>query len=84
MEAELITFLTNQGLAIGIATFLVYWVTSQMGRQIQQSCENQTKLCENQMKLAAAMDRMVDRLESHDVQAKNILEKVDIIEKRLQ
>lgn len=84
MEAEFISFLTNQGLAIGIAAFLVYWVTTQMGTQLKSACENQTRLCENQLRMAQAMDAMISRLESHDTQAKNILEKVDIIEKRLQ
>ena len=83
MEAEFISFLTNQGLAIGIAAFLVYWVTTQMGTQLKSACENQTKLCENQLKMAQAMESMIGRLESHDVQAKEILRKVDTIEQKI-
>lgn len=83
METEFISFLTNQGLAIGISAFLVYWVTTQMGTQLKSACENQTKLCENQLKMAQAMESMISRLESHDAQAKEILRKVDTIEQKI-
>lgn len=83
MEAEFISFLTNQGLAIGMAAFLVWWVTTQMGNQLKSACENQTKLCENQLRMAQAMDSMISRLESHDAQAKEILRKVDTIEQKM-
>lgn len=83
MEAEFISFLTNQGLAIGMAAFLVWWVTTQMGTQLKSACENQTKLCENQLRMAQAMDSMIGRLESHDAQAKEILRKVDTIEQKM-
>ncbi|WP_442766598.1 hypothetical protein [Mitsuokella multacida] len=83
MDAEIVSFLTNQGLAIGIATFLVWWVTTQMGAQIKATCEGQARLCEQQIKLATAMDRMVERLEAHDARAKDILEKVVTIEKKI-
>lgn len=83
MEAEFITFLTNQGLAIGMAAFLVWWVTTQMGNQIKSACENQTNLCENQLRMAQAMDSMISRLENHDAQAKEILRKVDNIEQKI-
>mgnify|MGYP000950173709 CR=1 FL=1 len=83
MDTEIISFLTNQGLAIGIAAFLVWWVTTQMGAQIKATCEGQSRLCEQQIKLATAMDRMIERLESHDAQAKEIMEKVVTIEKKI-
>ena len=83
METELISFLTNQGLAIGIAAFLVWWVTTQMGQQIKATCDGQARLCEQQVKLATAMDRMLERLDAHDRQAKEILKKVDGIEQKI-
>jgi hypothetical protein len=83
VDTEIISFLTNQGLAIGIAAFLVWWVTTQMGAQIKATCEGQSRLCEQQIKLATAMDRMIERLESHDAQAKEIMEKVVTIEKKI-
>lgn len=83
METEFISFLTNQGLAIGIAVFLVWWVTTQMGAQLKSACDGQNKLCENQTKLAMAMDKMLERLENHDIQAKEILAKVGDIEKKM-
>lgn len=83
MDTEIISFLTNQGLAIGIAVFLVWWVTTQMGAQIKATCDGQARLCEQQIKLATAMDRMLERLESHDAQAREIMEKVVTIEKKI-
>ena len=83
METEFISFLTNQGLAIGIAIFLVWWVTTQMGTQLRMACDNQTKLCENQLKMAQAMDSMLERLDNHDKQAKEILLKVNGISDKL-
>lgn len=83
MDTEIISFLTNQGLAIGIAVFLVWWVTTQMGAQIKATCDGQARLCEQQIKLATAMDRMIERLESHDAQARGIMEKVVTIEKKI-
>lgn len=83
VDTEIISFLTNQGLAIGIAAFLVWWVTTQMGAQIKATCEGQSRLCEQQIKLATAMDRMIERLESHDAQAKEIMEKVVTIGKKI-
>lgn len=83
MDTEIISFLTNQGLAIGIAVFLVWWVTTQMGAQIKATCDGQARLCEQQIKLATAMDRMIERLESHDAQAREIMEKVVTIEKKI-
>ncbi len=83
VEAEFLSFLSNQGLAIGIAVFLVWWVTTQMGAQIKATCDGQTKLCEQQVKLATTMDRMLERLNAHDEQAKEILKKVDGIEQKI-
>jgi len=83
VDTEIISFLTNQGLAIGIAVFLVWWVTTQMGAQIKATCDGQARLCEQQIKLATAMDRMIERLESHDAQAREIMEKVVTIEKKI-
>lgn len=54
-----------------------------MGAQIKATCEGQSRLCEQQIKLATAIDRMIDRLESHDAQAKEIMEKVVTIEKKI-
>lgn len=83
METEFLSFLSNQGLAIGIAVFLVWWVTTQMGTQLKSACENQTKLCENQLKMAQAMDSMLQRLDDHDKQAKEILVKVNGIDAKI-
>ena len=82
-ETEFFSFITNQGLAIGIAVFLVYWVTQQMGGQLKNACETQL-LIVNQMKdITSAMDKIAERLETHDKQAKEILTKVDEIDKRM-
>jgi len=83
VESEFIAFLTNQGLAIGLAAFLVYWVTTQMGSQLKAACESQSKLCENQIKMAQAMDSMIEKLQIHDVRAQEILTKVNTIEGKI-
>jgi hypothetical protein len=83
METEFLSFLSNQGLAIGIAVFLVWWVTTQMGQQLKATCDGQTRLCEQQIKLATTMDRLLERLNDHDQQAKEILKKVDGIEQKI-
>lgn len=54
-----------------------------MGAQIKATCDGQARLCEQQIKLATAMDRMIERLESHDAQAREIMEKVVTIEKKI-
>lgn len=54
-----------------------------MGAQIRATCDGQTRLCEQQIKLATAMDRMIERLENHDEQAKDILKKVEFIEQKI-
>jgi hypothetical protein len=63
MESELFAFFTNQGLAIGISAFLVWWVTTQVTEKLKSICESQTKLCDNQLQLATAVEKILQKLD---------------------
>ena len=36
METELISFISNQGLAIAVSAFLIYWVTTQVSKTLEK------------------------------------------------
>jgi hypothetical protein len=80
MESELIAFVTNQGLAIGLAAFLVWWVTQQMNTQLKNACDTQLQIVAQMRDITTAMDKIAERLEDHDAQARAIMIKVDQIE----
>jgi hypothetical protein len=80
MESELIAFVTNQGLGIGLAAFLVWWVTQQMNMQLKNACDTQLQIVAQMRDITIAMDKIAERLEDHDEQAKAIMIKVDRIE----
>jgi hypothetical protein len=82
LESELIAFVTNQGLAIGLAAFLVWWVTQQMNAQLKNACDTQLQIVAQMRDITTAMDKIAERLEDHDEQAKVILEKVAQIDQR--
>ena len=63
MESELFAFITNQGLAIGISVFLVWWVTTQVTDKLKSICESQAKLCDNQLQLATAVEKILQKLD---------------------
>lgn len=78
----MIAFVTNQGLAIGLAAFLVWWVTQQMNAQLKNACDTQLQIVAQMRDITTAMDKIAERLEDHDEQAKVILEKVAQIDQR--
>jgi hypothetical protein len=84
MESELIAFVTNQGLAIGLAAFLVWWVTQQMNTQLKNACDTQLQIVAQMRDITTAMDKIAGRLEDHDVQAKEIRVMVDRIEQSIR
>jgi len=63
MESEIFALITNQGLAIGISVFLVWWVTTQVTAKLKTICDSQDKLCENQLKLAIAVEKILQKLD---------------------
>jgi len=62
MESELLTVISNQGLAIGISVFLVWWVTTQVTAKLKTICDSQNNLCESQTKIAFAVDKILEKL----------------------
>lgn len=36
METELMSFISNQGLAVGVSIFLIYWVTSEVSKSLEK------------------------------------------------
>lgn len=36
VEAELISFVSNQGLAVAVSIFLIYWVTSEVSKSLEK------------------------------------------------
>lgn len=57
METEIMSFISNQGLAVGVSVFLIWWVTSEVSKVLGQIA---TKLNEHDTKTTAACAKIDD------------------------
>jgi hypothetical protein len=65
VDAEILSFISNQGLAVGVSIFLIYWVTNEVSKVLN--------------KIANKLDEIDRRMVDRESKLNGMCEKVDRI-----